>query len=229
MNNTLRRACTGVYVGNISEKVFTLCVNTTVSPYGSLIHKKWFSELISMSWFDSQLQHLRYCHWKLKKSRLTVSLTNLLAGYQLVSNVTCCLHSEVRLLFLLHFWTDIAGLRKNVPCLFSNKPKLTKLRISKVLLALSTKTLTKFSKLERQIFRLATESGCFYSTTLCNQHNTNLTQNTQPHTTTNHNKVAGCRATSVMASTAAHSPPASAPAQFASSPHHGQCRVCLVL
>jgi hypothetical protein len=31
MNNTLHRACTGVYVGNISEKVFTLCVNTTVA------------------------------------------------------------------------------------------------------------------------------------------------------------------------------------------------------
>ncbi len=32
MNNTLRRACTGVYIGNITEKAFTLCVNTTVPP-----------------------------------------------------------------------------------------------------------------------------------------------------------------------------------------------------
>jgi hypothetical protein len=49
MNNTLRRACTGVYVGNISEKVFTLCVNTTVPPYGSLICKKWFLSLLLLS------------------------------------------------------------------------------------------------------------------------------------------------------------------------------------
>jgi hypothetical protein len=103
MNNTLRRACTRVYVGNISEKAFTLCVNTIVPPYGSLIRKKWFSGHISMSWFDSQLQLLRYCHWKLKKSRLNASLPNLLAVCQLVSNDACCLHSEVRLLFLLHF------------------------------------------------------------------------------------------------------------------------------
>jgi hypothetical protein len=75
MNNTLRRACTGVYIENISEKAFTLCINTTVSPYGSLISKKWFSGHISTSWFDSQLQLLQYCHWKLKKLRLTVSLT----------------------------------------------------------------------------------------------------------------------------------------------------------
>ncbi len=154
MNNTLRRACTGVYVGSISEKVFTLCVNTTVPPYCSLIRKKWFSEHISMRWFDSQLQLLRYCHWKLRKSRLTVSLPNLLAGCQLVSNVTFCLRSEVRLLFLLHFRTDLAGLRKNVTCLFSNKPKLTELKISNVLLASSTKTLTKFSKPERQFFQV---------------------------------------------------------------------------
>jgi hypothetical protein len=95
-----------------------------------------------MSWFDSQLQILRYCHWKLRKSRLTVSLTNLLVGCYLVSNVTCCLGSEVRLLFLLHFWTDLAGLRKNVTPPFSNKPKLIELKISKVLLASSRKTLT---------------------------------------------------------------------------------------
>jgi hypothetical protein len=80
MNNTLRRVCTGVYVGNTSEKVFTLCVNTTVPPYGSLILKKWFSGHISMSWFDSQLQLLQYCHWKLRKSRLTVSLTKFASG-----------------------------------------------------------------------------------------------------------------------------------------------------
>ncbi len=154
MNNTLRRACTGVYVGNLSEKAFTLCINTTVPPYGSLIRKKLFYGHVSMSWFDSQLQLLQYCHWKLRKSRLTVSLTNLLVGCQLVSNVTCCIRSEVRLLFLLHFWTDLAGLRKNVTCPFWNKPKLTKLKISKVLLALSTKTLPKFSKPERQIFQV---------------------------------------------------------------------------
>ncbi len=46
-------------------------------------------------------------------------------------------------------------------------------------------------------------------TLIYNQHNTNLTQNTQPHTTTNHNKMARHRATSATASTAAHSPPAS--------------------
>ncbi len=116
--------------------------------------QKVVSGHISMSWFDSQLQLLQYCHWKLRKSRLTVSLANLLAGCQLVSNVTCCLCSEARLLFLLHFWTDLAGLRKNVTCLFSNKPKLTKLKISKVLLASSTKTLSKFSKPERQNFQV---------------------------------------------------------------------------
>jgi hypothetical protein len=92
-----------------------------------------------MSWFDSQLQLLRYCHWKLRQPKSTVSLTNLLAGCQLVSNVICCLCSEVRLLLLLHLRTDLAGLRKNVTCPFSNKPKLTKLKISKVLLALSAK------------------------------------------------------------------------------------------
>jgi hypothetical protein len=109
MNNTLCRACTGVYVGNISEKAFTLCMNTTVPPYGSLICKKWFSGHISMNWFDSQLQLLQYCHWKLRKSRLTVSLTNLLMGCHLVSNVTFCLRSEVRLLFYCIFKQFLLG------------------------------------------------------------------------------------------------------------------------
>jgi hypothetical protein len=109
---------------------------------------------MSMNWFDSQLQLLQYCHWKLQKSRLTVSPTNLLTGCWLVSNVTCCLRSEVRLLLLLHFQTDLVGLRRNVTCPFSNKQKLTKLKISKVLLALCTKTLTKFSKPERQIIQV---------------------------------------------------------------------------
>jgi hypothetical protein len=90
MNNTLRKAWTGVYVGNISEKAFTLWVNTTVPPYGSLICKMWFSGHISMGWFDSQLQLLQYCHWKLRKSRLSVSLTKFatIADCQLVYNVT---------------------------------------------------------------------------------------------------------------------------------------------
>jgi hypothetical protein len=116
--------------------------------------QKVVSGHISMRWFDSQLQLLQYCHLKLRKTRLTVSLTNLLAGCQLVSNVTFCLRSEVRLLFLLHFQTDLAGLRKNVTCPFPNKPKLTELKISKVLLASSTKTITKFSKPERQNFQV---------------------------------------------------------------------------
>jgi hypothetical protein len=64
---------------------------------------------------------------------------------------------------------------------------------------------------------------------LYNQHNTNSTQNTQPHTTTNHNKMARHRATSATASTTAHSPQASAPAQFSSSPHHGRRRARSVL
>jgi hypothetical protein len=38
-------------------------------------------------------------------------------------------------LFLLHFWTDLIGLRKNVTCPFLNEPKLTELKITKVLLA----------------------------------------------------------------------------------------------
>jgi hypothetical protein len=49
-------------------------------------------------------------------------------------------------LFLLHFWTDLIGLRKNVICPFSNRPKLTKLKITKVLLALRKKTLAKMRK-----------------------------------------------------------------------------------
>ena len=53
--------------------------------------------------------------------------------------------------FLLHFQTDLIGLRRNVLCPFSNKPKLTKLKMTKVLLALCPKTLTKFWKPERQI------------------------------------------------------------------------------
>jgi hypothetical protein len=66
-------------------------------------------------------------------------------------------------------------------------------------------------------------------TLLYYQNNTNLTQNTQPHTTINHNKMAQHRATSATTSTAAHGPPASTPAQFASSPHHGRRRACSVL
>jgi hypothetical protein len=56
-----------------------------------------------MSWFDSQLQLLQYCHWKLRKSRLTVSITNLLVGCHQVSNVTFCLRQEVILLFFFAF------------------------------------------------------------------------------------------------------------------------------
>jgi hypothetical protein len=73
-------------------------------------------------------------------------------GCQLVSNVTCCLRSEVRLLFLLHFQTDLAGLRKKVACPFSNKLKLTKLKISKVLLASSRKNANKILKTRKANF-----------------------------------------------------------------------------
>ncbi len=66
-------------------------------------------------------------------------------------------------------------------------------------------------------------------TLLYNQHNKNLTQNTQPHTTTNHNKMARHQGTSAKASTDTHSPPVSATAQFASSPHHGRCWALSVL
>jgi hypothetical protein len=55
----------------------------------------------------------------------------------------------------LHFRTDLAGLRKNVPCPFSIKPKLTELKISNVLLASSTKMLKKFPKPERQFFQVS--------------------------------------------------------------------------
>jgi hypothetical protein len=49
-------------------------------------------------------------------------------------------------LFLLHFWTDLIGLRKNVTCPFLNGPKLTELKIMKVLLASGKKMLAKMRK-----------------------------------------------------------------------------------
>ncbi len=62
------------------------------------------------------------------------------------------------------FWT-VAGPRWNVTCPFSIKPKLTKLKISKVLLASCTKTLfNKKNKNQKgRFFRSAAKSGCFYS------------------------------------------------------------------
>jgi hypothetical protein len=65
-------------------------------------------------------------------------------------------------LFLLLFQTDLAGPRKNFTYLFVIQPILTKLKINKVLLALSTKTLTNYPKQDVNFFRLAAESGCFY-------------------------------------------------------------------
>jgi hypothetical protein len=50
-------------------------------------------------------------------------------------------------LFLLHFWTDLIELRKNVTCPFLNGPKLTEPnKIKKVLLALRKKMLAKIRK-----------------------------------------------------------------------------------
>ncbi len=63
---------------------------------------------------------------------------NFGSTFQHMCNRTC--------LFLLHFWTDLIGLRKNVTCHFSNGPKLTKLNITKVLLASCKKMLAKMRK-----------------------------------------------------------------------------------
>ncbi len=68
----------------------------------------------------------------------TLFVQNFGGTFQYMHNRTC--------LFLLHFWTDLIGLRKNVTCHFSNGPKLTELKIMKVLLALRKKTLAKMRK-----------------------------------------------------------------------------------
>ncbi len=65
----------------------------------------------------------------------TLFAHNFGGTFQHMRNRTC--------LSLLHFWTDLIGLRKNVTCPFSNGPKLTELKITKVLLALRKKTLAK--------------------------------------------------------------------------------------
>ena len=55
------------------------------------------------------------------------------SSWLLCGATTNCL-SYVRgvwFLFLLHFRTDLIGLRKNVTCPFANRPKLTKLKIMK--------------------------------------------------------------------------------------------------
>jgi hypothetical protein len=65
--------------------------------------------------------------------------------FQHMHNRTC--------LFLLHFWTDLIGLRKNVTCAFLNGPKLTKLKITKVLLASCKKTLAKMRKAMAELVR----------------------------------------------------------------------------
>jgi hypothetical protein len=68
----------------------------------------------------------------------TLFMHNFGSTFQHMRNRTC--------LFLLHFWTDLIGLRKNVTCPFSNGPKLTELKITKVLLALRKKMLAKMRK-----------------------------------------------------------------------------------
>ena len=49
-------------------------------------------------------------------------------------------------MFVLYFWTDLIGLRKNGICPFPNGPKLTELKIMKVPLALRKKKLAKMRK-----------------------------------------------------------------------------------
>jgi hypothetical protein len=68
----------------------------------------------------------------------TLFMHNFGGTFQHMHNRTC--------LFLLHFWTDLIGLRKNGTCPFSNETKLTKLKITKVLLASCKKMLAKMRK-----------------------------------------------------------------------------------
>jgi hypothetical protein len=68
----------------------------------------------------------------------TLFTHNFGGTFQHMRNRTC--------LFLLHFWTDLIGLRKNVTCPFLNGPKLTELKIMKVLLASGKKMLAKMRK-----------------------------------------------------------------------------------
>ncbi len=65
-----------------------------------------------------------------------------------------CHRDRYLLRFLLHFWTDLTGPRKNVTCPFSIEPKLTELKIREVLLALSTKMLTKFLEAPSHFFQV---------------------------------------------------------------------------
>jgi hypothetical protein len=138
LNKSLCRACTGVYERTKSEKAFT-CVLPLPPPSCTSIHKIWFFGHTLMSWFNYQWQLLQNRHWKLRKSSLSVSITNLLLGCHLL----CLMFTNVSLggvqfVFLFLFQTDLAGPRKNVNCWFVIQPILTELKINKVLPALST-------------------------------------------------------------------------------------------
>jgi hypothetical protein len=71
-----------------------------------------------------------------------------------VSNVYLCLIERGPIFVFLHFQTDLAGPRKNVTCPFIIQPILTKVKINRVLLALSTKMPKKFSQAGCQNFQV---------------------------------------------------------------------------
>jgi hypothetical protein len=99
-------------------------------------------------WQQPLLPPLFVCCQKFGKRCQTFGRTifahNFGGTFQHMRDKTC--------LFLLHFWTDLIGLRKNVTCPFSNGSKLTKLKITKVLLALRKKMLAKMRKVVAELF-----------------------------------------------------------------------------
>ncbi len=93
-------------------------------------------------WQQPLLPPLFVCCQNFGKRCQTIGRTlfahNFGSTFQHMHNGTC--------FFLLHFQTDLIGLRKNVTCPFLNGPKLTEVKITKVLLASHKKMLAKMRK-----------------------------------------------------------------------------------
>jgi hypothetical protein len=129
-----------------------------VVPLPFLRCKNWFFRYISESWFDCKLQLLRNSQWSMEAEKFKIAcLGSKYASWLscVASNVCLCYARRVQLMFLLQIWTDLARLRKNVTCPISIGPKLTELKITKVLLDLCKRTLVKMRKARGEFIQVA--------------------------------------------------------------------------
>jgi hypothetical protein len=107
-----------------------------------------------MSWFDSQLQLLQYCHWKLRKLRLTVSLTKFASG---LSAGVKCYHLftfRSQIVVFIAFLNRSCWAKKECHLSLLDRTKIDQAKNQRSFTSFVYKLLTKFSEVLSQFFQI---------------------------------------------------------------------------